>query len=476
MNYFKNILNTMKNWTRRDWLKLLGLASLAPTVAEAKAISPVIDLDDPDVYEFPHNAFHKPIDKPINCIVIGAGARGNTYSSYTEKFKGEMNIIGVAEPNSIRRERFAKRYNIAPENQMNTWEDVFKRAKFADAIIITTPDHLHYGPAMQALAQGYDLLLEKPIAQTWQECKDILDAARKHKRIVAVCHVLRYTPYFRKMKEIIDSGVLGKIVSMQHFEPIEHVHMSHSFVRGNWRREDETNPIIMAKSCHDMDMMRWLIGKRCKTMSSFGSLSWFRKENAPEGSTLRCTDGCKVEATCPYSALRIYYRERTWLYHFDLPDGEQGPAIMKELQEGRHGRCVYHCDNDVPDHQVCAMEFEDGITATFNMEAFTNYHGRRTRIMGSMGDIVGDEDTMSIANFSTKKVEVLKTADYAKITSGHGGGDYSLTRDFIQAVAHQDPRILTSTIDLSMESHLMCFKAEDARHQERVVNVNIDDI
>jgi predicted dehydrogenase len=476
MNHFFSKLNKMKNWTRRDWLKTLGLASLIPVSSTIDAENPVlIDLDDPDIFEFPHNAFHRPIEKPITCIVIGAGARGNTYSSYTERFKGEMNIIGVAEPNAIRRERFSKRYNIAAENQVNTWEDIFTRPKFADAVMITTPDHLHFGPAMKALELGYDLLLEKPIAQSWQECKAILDAAKKYNRIVAVCHVLRYTPYFRKMKEIIDSGVLGEIVSVQHFEPIEHVHMSHSYVRGIWRKEKETNPIILAKSCHDMDIMRWLIGKRCTTMASFGKLSHFKKENAPEGSTLRCTDGCKVEATCPFSALRIYYRERTWLYHFDLPwNEEQGPAIMKELTEGNYGRCVYHCDNDVPDHQVCMMEFEGGVTASFNMEALTSYHGRRTRIMGTKGDIVGDEEEMRIANFSTKKVEILKTADYAKITSGHGGGDYSLTRDFIQAVAHQEPKVLTSTIDLSMESHLMGFKAEESRHQERIVNVNIE--
>jgi predicted dehydrogenase len=476
MKFLSNIFNNMKHWTRRDWLKTLGLATIFPAVASAaeQETPTLIDLDAPEVFEFPHNAFHRPLDKPITCIVIGAGARGNTYSSYTERFKGEMNIVGVAEPNQIRRERFSKRYSIPPANQVNTWEDVFSRPKFADAVMITTPDHLHFGPAMKALEMGYDLLLEKPIAQTWEECKAILDSAKKHKRIVAVCHVLRYTPYFRKMKEIVDSGALGQIISVQHMEPIEHIHMTHSYVRGIWRRAEETNPIILAKSCHDMDILRWIIGKSCKTMVSFGDLSWFKKENAPEGSTMRCTDGCKVETTCAYSALRIYYRERTWLYHFDLPEGNQGPAIMKELTEGRHGRCVYHCDNNVPDHQTCMMEFEGGVTATFNMEALTSYSGRRTRIMGSLGDLVGDEETMTIADFSTKTTKVLKTADYAKITSGHGGGDYSLARDFIQAVAHQDERILTSTIDLSMESHLMGFKAEDSRHQGRVVNVGME--
>jgi predicted dehydrogenase len=462
----------MRNWTRRDWLRMLGLASLASTTAELEAVeaAPIVELP-----EFFQNPLHRPMAQPIRCIVIGAGARGNTYSSYTEHYKGEMEIVGVAEPIPMRRENFAKRYGIAADKQFTTWEDVFKVPKFADAVMICTPDHLHYGPAMAALAQGYDLLLEKPIAQTWKECKAILDSAKKHQRIVAVCHVLRYTPYFRKIKEVVDSGAIGEIISVQHIEPIEHIHMSHSYVRGIWRKEKETNPIIMAKSCHDMDILRWIIGKNCKNMVSFGDLKWFKKENAPEGSTMRCTDGCKIEATCAYSALRIYHRERSWLYHFDLPkDMEQGEAILQELKKGKWGRCVYQCDNDVPDHQVCAMTFEGGITATFNMEAHTSYHGRKTRIMGSKGDIVGDEDMLTIANFSTKKVETWRTADHVLLKSGHGGGDYSIVKDFIQAVAHQDPNILTSTIDLSMESHLMCFKAEESRHKERIVQVAYD--
>jgi predicted dehydrogenase len=468
--FFNQIFWKMKNWSRRDWLKLLGISSLAVAAEPLRAAEQTATEALP---EFPVNPLHRPIEKAVTCIVIGAGARGNTYSAYTENYKGEMSIVGVAEPRQARKERFSKRYNIPDNQQFKTWEDVFKVPKFADAVMICTPDNLHFGPAMEALKMGYDLLLEKPIAQTWHECKAILDQAKKYNRIVAVCHVLRYTPYFRKIKEVVDSGALGDIISVQHIEPIEHIHMSHSYVRGIWRKEEETNPIILAKSCHDMDILRWIIGKPCKDMVSFGDLKWFKKENAPEGSTMRCTDGCKVEATCAYSALRIYHRERTWLYHFDLPsDMEQGKAILQELKTGNWGRCVYQCDNNVPDHQVCAMTFEGGITATFNMEAHTSYHGRRTRIMGSKGDLVGDEEVMSIANFSTKQVETWKTADHTTIKSGHGGGDFGIVRDFIQAVAHQDPKILTSTIDLSMESHLMGFKAEESRHKGKIAHVN----
>ncbi|MDZ7291784.1 MAG: Gfo/Idh/MocA family oxidoreductase [candidate division KSB1 bacterium] len=457
-------------WSRRDMLKVGGaLAIGAPMVksalgkpAEAK---PVVFPQDP--------RFKKP-DRPVTAIVLGAGARGNTYAPYSEKFPDELKIVGVAEPIALRRKRFSERYQIPEKYQWVTWEHALQIPKFADALIITTPDHLHYGPAMGGLELGYDLLLEKPIAQKWKECNDIMKLAQKKNRIVAICHVLRYTPYFRKLKEVMDSGQLGDIVSLQHFEPVEHIHMSHSFVRGNWRNSTESNPMLLAKSCHDLDILRWMIGKPCRRVSSFGSLKHFKKENAPAGSTMRCTDGCAVEATCPYSALKIYYRNRTWLHHFDLPqEGEQGPAIMQALQEGPYGRCVYHCDNDVVDHQVVAMEFADQITVAFSMEAFTSYHGRRTRVMGTMGDAVGDMEILNVFDFRTGKQTTWDARQAEQLQSGHGGGDFGLLHDFIQAVSQQDPTLLTSTIAASMESHLIAFKAEESRLSGKTVEVKM---
>ncbi len=216
---------------------------------------------------------NKDIDKPITAITLGAGSRGNVYGNYGGAFPNELNIIGVAEPIAIRNERYAAKHNIPEQNRFSTWEHVFDRPKFADAIIITTPDNLHYGPCMKALEMGYDVLLEKPIAPTEKECRDILALAKKTGRIVGVCHVLRYAPYFIKLKAMIDSGVLGELISIQHMEPIQHIHMSHSYVRGNWHNSKETTPIILAKSCHDLDILRWLIGKECKNISAFGNFS-----------------------------------------------------------------------------------------------------------------------------------------------------------------------------------------------------------
>jgi len=423
----------------------------------------------------PQDQRFKKIEKPLTAVVLGAGARGNTYAYYSEKYPDELKIVGVAEPIESRRKRFSERYKIPEKYQWTTWEHALEVPKFADILIITTPDHLHYGPAMGGLENGYDLLLEKPIAQRWSECRDILHLTQKKNRIVAICHVLRYAPYYRKIKELIDSKQLGEIVSIQHLEPVEHIHMSHSYVRGNWRNSKESNFMLLAKSCHDLDILRWWIGLPCKRVSSFGSLKHFTQKNAPQGSTSRCTDGCKVESECPYSALKIYYRNRTWLHHFDLPkDGDVGPVILENLKNGPYGRCVYRCDNDVVDHQIVAMEFEDQITAAFSMEAHTSYAGRRTRIMCTRGDMVGDEETLVVADFVKDIPTIWNAKEISKIESGHGGGDFGLMHDFLQAVNQHDPSLLSSTIEASMESHLIAFRAEESRLDGKVVDVILD--
>ncbi|MCY1723133.1 Gfo/Idh/MocA family oxidoreductase [Prolixibacteraceae bacterium Z1-6] len=448
------------NWNRRAVLKSLGLAAVGAPLAGKSMASE----SQGRLISFSHKN-DKKLDKPVKVIVIGAGSRGwGAYSSYGLKFPDELQVVGVAEPIPYRRERISKAFNIPEENQFVTWEHVFEVAKFADALFITTPDDLHYGPAMAGLEAGYDLLLEKVIAQSWEQCNDILKLAEKKNSIVAVCHVLRYTPYFRKMKEILDNKEIGDIVSVQHLEPVERIHMSHSFVRGNWGNAEKSNPMILSKSCHDTDILRWLIGKPSQKVSSFGSLTLFRKEMAPEGSTDRCTNNCKIEHECPYSAIKLYKEQRGWLQHLNLEEVNDN-TIMRELRNGPYGRCVYHCDNDVVDHQVSIFEFEDGITASFSMEALTHYGGRRTRVFGTKGDIIGDEHTLTVTNEETGKQEIWDADKAQKFASGHGGGDHGLVYDFVRAVAYQNAGILTSTIQASMESHLMGFMAEKSRLQ-----------
>ncbi len=459
-----------KKQSRRDALKKLALGAASIPLIGSQ------DLDTQHIHVKVKG--NKDIRKPVTAITLGAGARGNVYGNYGIEFPDELDIVGVAEPISIRNERYVKKHNIKKKNSFVTWEHVFERPKFADAVIITTPDDLHYGPCMKALAMGYDVLLEKPISPTEEQCRDILALAKKTGRIVAVCHVLRYAPYFIRLREFIQSGKIGELISIQHFEPIQHIHMAHSFVRGNWHDSKKTTPIILAKSCHDLDILRWLVGKSCKNIAAFGGLKWFKEANAPTGSTARCTDGCAAESTCPYSALKIYHRDRDWTYVFDFPEDKSthGEFILEQLRTTDYGRCVYKMDNDQPDHIVTSMQFEDGITASFSMEAFTSYHGRRTRVMGSMGDIVGDMKEFTHTDFLTKKVTKwdisVEDVDNYK-NSGHGGGDWALAADWVRAVKMQDPSLLTSTIDASIESHIMGFCAEQSRLNQELVQVKL---
>ena len=458
---------------RRNLLKQLSL-SVGATVLGSNTMARLAN--DAIEYEVPMNPLHKRIDKPVTAITLGAGSRGNVYGNFAEKFPTLLDIVGVAEPIPLRNERYAAKHKIADTNRFNTWERVFERPKFADAIIITTPDALHYAPCMKALEMGYDILLEKPIAPTEKECRNILALTKKTGRIVAVCHVLRYAPYFVKMKELIAQGAVGEVISIQHLEPIEHMHMTHSYVRGNWHNSKTTTPIILAKSCHDLDIIKWVINKPAKQISAMGDLKWFRKENAPQGSTARCTDGCAVERTCPYSAIKMYYEQRQRLGVFDLPEDKtkHPEAIMEKLKTTDYGRCVYRMDNDQPDHYITNIRFGDNITASFSMEAFTSYAGRRTRIMGSMGDMVGDMNELVITDFRTEKQTKLvpKAEDVDEYrNSGHGGGDWLLANDFVQAVSQQNPKLLTSTIDESIESHIMAFMAEESRKSKKVMGI-----
>jgi predicted dehydrogenase len=340
----------------------------------------------------------------------------------------------------------------------------------ADAIIIATPDDQHTLPCLAALDAGYDVLLEKPIAATEVECRMILDKALSTNRIVGICHVLRYSPYFRELKQIIDAGIIGNIISIQHMEPIEQIHMSHSYVRGKWRNSKVATPIVLAKSCHDTDIIRWLADSPAKDVHCFGNLKWFTNKNAPAGSTERCTDGCKVENTCPYSALQIYLRDKKRLYVFDMPTDESkwDTYILDQLKTTDYGRCVYKMDNDQPDHLTVNILFDNGVTAAFSMEAHVSYEGRRTRIMGSKGDIAGNMESFVLTDFKTRK----QTAWTMK-TDSHGGGDHRLIKDWLQAVAQQDKSLLSSSIEQSVESHLIAFAAEKSRLSRSIEEIKL---
>lgn len=469
---------------RRDFFKSAGLLAAGAAISPelfAKTVTASSQADEPsggdlnDLY--PPKPLKADVNRAITVVVIGIGNRGSVYASYAKKFPDVMKVVGIVDNNKERLKIRGQEYGVAEEYLFDTLEAFYATPKFCDAAIIATPDHLHYEPSMKAMQLGYHLLLEKPMCQTEKECLDVLEMAHKTGRIVGLCHVLRFAPYFVALRGAIQSGIIGEVVSVQHMEPIEHRHYSHSYVRGIWRNSDQSTPIILAKSCHDLDILRYLIDKPCKSISAEGGLYLFRKEKAPKDAPLRCTDGCPHESTCPFSALKVYIRKRSHLGHV-VEQGRKATdeQIIEALKTGQYGRCVYHCDNNQPDHYISNIVFEDGVTSSFSMDALTPYGGRRTRIMGTMGFIEGDGKTFKVYEFGTGKKHVwdAKVSEIPEYKgSGHGGGDHGALRDFLEAVCWNDPSRMTSSVDVSVESHVMGFAAEKSRKTGKRIPIKL---
>jgi len=393
--------------------------------------------------------------------VLGAGSRGNAYGDYLLRYPFEGKVVAVAEPIETRRDLFAAKHGIEAALQFTSWDLLLDQRPDVDAVVISMQDRMHTEPTLRALSLGYNVLLEKPISPSPAECLAVAEAAERSGKLLAVCHVLRYTAYLQALKQILDSGRIGRLVSVQWTENVGWWHMAHSFVRGNWRSTTESSPMILAKSCHDLDAIAWLVGQPCQRISSFGSLVHFRPENAPEGAPARCTDGCPAAATCPYNALDLYFAPtNSWPVNVITTDFSQ-EGRWKALTEGPYGRCVYHCDNDVVDHQVVNLEFAGGITVAFTMVGFTSEIARTMKFCGTHGEIRChlDRNEIEINDFRRRQ-EVIKPE---QVSGGHGGGDEGLMRSFLAQLRTGDFRTNLSPARLSAETHLMVFAAEESR-------------
>ncbi len=399
-------------------------------------------------------------------ILVGAGNRGINYSNYMKEMNGRFNIIGVAEPNATRREFMKNLWDIEDKNCFADFKEIFSVPKFADCAIIATQDAQHCEMAIAAIDCGYTLLLEKPIAPTAEECKRVADHAEKKGVDVIVCHVLRYTQFFSELKEITESGELGELVSIVHNEDVGNIHHSHSFVRGNWGNSKKSSPMILAKSCHDLDILAWLVGKKCTKISSFGSLKYFNEENAPEGAPKYCLEGCPAEATCPYHAKTVYMQTKAPIDLFrSVVVGHPGPTdeeVIAAIEKGPYGRCVFRCDNDVVDHQTVSMEFEGGVTAVFTMCSFTPRIARTIKLMYTNGIIEGDlEGGYTVTNFTTGETKERKIIPTGRV--GHGGGDEKLVHAFYDFLCGEYKGNSLSGVRVSCDNHLLCFVAEESR-------------
>jgi predicted dehydrogenase len=412
--------------------------------------------------------------KPVRLVIIGAGDRGNVYASYARHHPEKAKVVGVAEPIEARRTAMMTQYSVPESDVFTDWRDLAKRDRFADAAVIATQDTMHEGPAVALANSGYHLLLEKPMAPDKDACTNIVRAVLENDVMFSVGHVLRYTRFTRKLKGIIDSGTIGEVVSIQRLEPVGYWHQAHSFVRGNWRNEKESSFMLLAKSCHDIDWIRYIMSRRCIAVSSFGGLFHFREENRPANAGNRCTE-CDYEPSCPYSALKIYlgFLDRGvagWPIHVLVEGEPTRESVMHALRAGPYGRCVYACDNDVVDHQVVNMEFEGGTSASFAMMAFTKARQRETRVFGTKGEIVGNGTIIEVHDFLKDSTETIDTsAEDPSSLSDHGGGDYALIDSFVDAVGEGNRSYILSGPEETLESHLITFAAEQSRRENRVV-------
>ncbi|MFE7392233.1 Gfo/Idh/MocA family protein [Streptomyces sp. NPDC057582] len=420
---------------------------------------------------------HSPMNRPLTLVILGAGARGAAYADLAARRPDAARVVAVAEPREQVRDTFAAEHHIAPEYRFEHWRDLLARPRLADVAVIALPDADHVAAAVALADLGYQLLLEKPMATNEADCEAIAAAARRNGTALALTHVMRYTPYTAKLKQLLTEGAIGDIVSLQHLEPIGYYHYAHSFVRGNWRREDESSSLLLAKSCHDIDWITDVVGGRVARVSSFGSLTHFRPETAPDGATDRCVT-CPLQDTCAYSATTLYregLRNGGTKQYFTriMSEGDlTEQAVTAALTDGSYGRCVYHCDNDVVDHQVVNLEFDGGVTASFTLTAFTPLENRHTKIFGTQGQLTGDGRHIEVYDFRTETRTIHDTSlDGSSAAEGHAGGDDAMFNAYLDALHSGRPELIISGIDASLAGHRVVFAAERARLAGAVVEL-----
>ena len=392
--------------------------------------------------------------KKIRAVVLGAGYRGRAYADYALAHPDQFEIVGVADP--------VQAEVIPAPKYWNDWRSCLDDRPEADVVIIAMPDSLHHEPALMALDAGYHLLLEKPISPTEEECREVIAKALERKRLVLVGHILRYTAYFAHIKALIDSGELGDVVSIAHQESAGFWKVAHSYVRGNWANSKRSSPIILAKCSHDIDLFVWWLGRKCRKVSSFGSIKLFRPEMKPKGAA-KCCVNCPpaIEKRCVWSARNMYVRHDELKYLFADQSDE---AMEKLISETEYGKCVYQSDNDVPDHQTVTMEFDGGATVSHVMTGFTNRNVRTTRIALTRGEIIGDGENLDICRFDGNPVETGVPMIYRLPNSSrHGGGDFNLVSELVRIARRGDEEEIRQITEESLQSHLICFAAEKSR-------------
>lgn len=426
--------------------------------------------------------------RQLTAVIVGAGHRALCYAEYAQAHPDELKIVGVADPTELRRKRVAELYKFGPGRCFMSAEELAAKPRFADFVINGTMDHQHVQTSLPLLAAGYDMLLEKPFATDEKEMWALVKAARKHKRKIAICHVLRYTPFYAAIRQKVLDGVIGEVLNVQATEHVSYHHVAVCFVRGKWNKRSYCkSPMLMAKSCHDLDLIAWMkSGVAPRKVASFGSNFQFRPEKAPKGAGTRCVVDCPIESQCLYSARKHYldHPDRWAFYAWDTIEHLDAPTDadrLESLKTSPYGRCVWKCDNDVVDHQSVIIEFEDGATATLNMIGGCSKPSRSIHLIGTLGEIRGCLEDSKFAiwhidprpghEYSEEIVNINLAGDATGAFGSHGGGDPRLVADFVRVLNGEPTSISSTGIEDSVNGHLMGFCADRAMTGNRVVTV-----
>jgi predicted dehydrogenase len=409
--------------------------------------------------------------EPIDAVMVGAGNRGHfAYGTFALRHPDEVRFIAVAEPDEGRRLRFARAHGIPPERQFSSWDELAGHPRLAPALVNATMDGDHFASGQVFLEAGYHMLLEKPMATTPEQCLELVRLAERHDRVLQIGHVLRYAPFFQAVHDVVRAERLGEIVSVDWRENLVYWHYAHSFVRGRWANRQRSSPMILAKCCHDLDLLIWIFGRHCERVTSFGSLTHFRPERVGADVPARCTDGCPVAPDCLYDAQRLYLGGIAGEFALNAVSLDRSPeGIRHALETGPYGRCVFRCDNDVVDHQVVVLELEGGLSASLTMQGASHVEGRTLRVDGLRATLLGNQarNELVIVDHRSGETEIIRPTVGV---GGHGGGDAGVLRAFIDGARHEARTVLTSGWE-SLESHLIAFAAEQARTTGAVVRL-----
>ena len=417
--------------------------------------------------------------KKFTVALIGAGGRGRLYTDLMADMPEKYQIVAVVEPVKEKRDYVQEKHGLSDDMCFDNWDSFFEKGKIADLVVIATMDKDHYEPVMKAISLKYDMLLEKPVSVNPEECKKMADYAAETGVKILVCHVLRYSPTFMTIKKLVDEGVVGDIISINHEECVGNVHQSHSFVRGKWGNSERSSFMLLQKCCHDIDILQWIIGKKCKQVQSFGSLTYFKKENAPKGSPEYCIQGCPSSDKCPYNAVELYLEGEDKFPDYRLresitPKPHAGyDERKKAILNTQYGKCVFKCDNDVVDHQTINMLYEDDITVTFTMNAF-NKGCRNMHIMGTKGELeIVEGPAIKVFDFLTRETTINPVIlPDAEGYGTHGGGDFGIICSLYDYLTGQSSGDDLSEIGISVENHLTTFAAEKSRTENKIITID----